>query len=128
MIILDESGGTLGWWPVDLSEDVQFAYTLYWEDPTIIVNLTINEVQPFTIYPNPASSICTLKFNSDNFLWNDIILVDISGQFVKSIATSDNYLLQNNVSFNVEGLAQGMYYVVISGNEKTHVEKLIISQ
>lgn len=125
--ITDWSGNHLGWWPVDTLSDAAFAYTLYWENP-LITGIPENGESSFKLYPNPSNSQCTIELSHNNLAWNDIILVDITGQLVKTIATADNFSDAKTVTFNVDGLSQGMYYVVIRTNEKSLIQKLIISQ
>ena len=125
--ILDFSYNHLGWWPVGPSADVTLSYTLYWENP-LLNGVTQENKTAFSIYPNPTNSTCTILFDGTMTGLSDIILLDVTGQLVKTIATSDNLSTGNSVIFDVSGLSQGVYFVAVRTEEKNLIEKLIIGQ
>ena len=125
--ILDFSGNHLGWWPVDTNDIVRFEYTLYWENP-LLNGLTEENTSSFSIYPNPTNSSCTIQMNGDITGLTDIILLDVTGQMVMTIGTSDNLSAGNSVIFDVSGLSPGIYFVAVRTEEKNLIQKLIIGQ
>lgn len=78
-----------------------------------------NSRNNLVLFPNPSQNQQTISFlNSDNEV--HIIIIDLRGQIVKSITTTENY-------FSINGLSSGMYIVRVSGKEKiVKTAKLLI--
>ncbi|QIE58378.1 T9SS type A sorting domain-containing protein [Rasiella rasia] len=80
-------------------------------------NITANE---FSMYPNPASDIVTIKSGSLNII-ESITVYSILGQEVMSQTAN-----KNEVSLNVSMLSQGTYVVQINMNGQSFMKKLLI--
>ena len=67
------------------------------------------------IYPNPASENLNIEFSSD--INSDVVIsvINAFGQEIQSIQKQVNYG-QNKFSLDVSGLASGIYFVSIKGN------------
>jgi hypothetical protein len=102
------------------ADDVAFAGTV----PNGIVTVG-NESPSTTIYPNPASNTATLFYHSTTTRDVQVGINDVSGRTVKTI-NSTIYRGENNVTLDLHGLAQGIYFVKISDGENTVEQKLIV--
>ena len=70
---------------------------------------------PYSIYPNPATSSINIKSNISES--TDVNIYDMTGRCVKNVVISNN-----NATINVEDLNKGVYFININGK----VEKLVI--
>lgn len=66
------------------------------------------------VYPNPAAERVTVEFYLEKTQLLDLQLVDQQGRLVKVIARDRVKGGQNALSFNVQTLAAGTYYLVIA--------------
>jgi uncharacterized repeat protein (TIGR01451 family) len=85
-----------------------------------VAGLGENNVDSFTVYPNPASGNVNLTvLAADNGF--DVTVIDILGKTVlkNSYATSE-------ASLNIASLNSGVYFVSITANGKNQVKKLIV--
>ena len=75
--------------------------------------------ETLSIYPNPASDI--VVFKSEDFVMTSVEFYNISGELVsKEIINSWEF------SFNVSNFAKGLYFVNISGENKSIRRKILI--
>ena len=79
---------------------------------------------PFTLYPNPATSIIHILV-SDHLSENTLVSIrNLNGEIIKIIQ-----LLKDEVVVDVSSLMNGMYFVEISTPEKKYyIQKLIINR
>jgi len=78
------------------------------------------------VYPNPTSGSFTIDLNSQNNNLNLISIYDVQGKIIEEILIDDN---QTALSFNLEHLDNGMYFVALyKYGEKTEVKKLMIKR
>ena len=79
-----------------------------------ILKISAENIQ---VYPNPVESILNIKLPISNV---SIQLVNTDGKMLKSLKTTQN----RNVEINVEDLARGIYYLLITSenNERTVVK------
>jgi hypothetical protein len=76
-----------------------------------------------TIYPNPSHG--TIFIHSSSPLENaSIIICNLMGQSVKKY---NNINLESNEQYSINNLNSGIYYVIVSTNNKTHMQKLLIA-
>lgn len=68
------------------------------------------------LYPNPASSEVFIE----NFLPEDILIIDALGAVVKTISSQDKS------RFSVEGLSSGAYFVKMSNRKKVVIKKILV--
>lgn len=82
------------------------------------VGIEENKSVPFTMYPNPSNGNVTLNLNYNNSV---VEVVDVLGNTI----SSQRYNNAGQVQLNMNGAADGIYFVrVTSGNEES-VQKLI---
>jgi hypothetical protein len=71
------------------------------------------------LYPNPASSTVTLTGIEGEAT---VTVVDMNGREVQTIKHSDNQA----ITIDVTGMAQGAYFVRITGERVNAIRKLIV--
>ncbi len=89
---------------------------------TFAPNTGIDDVSTYSmsLYPNPASSTVTVSIVGFEGQAK-VELVDVSGRCVATQWTTDS-----RVSINVSELAQGAYFVRVTGEKATAVSRLIV--
>jgi hypothetical protein len=108
-----------------LITDVQKIRTFYSQPKTnclLSINVGVNEINPnfseFTLYPNPSNNsvriLCKKEIKS-------IVIIDMLGRTVRSI----DHVNSNEATFNVQDLANGVYFVSVSGVGFSGTKKLI---
>lgn len=95
---------------------------------SVVVSFPIfikDEINPssITIYPNPASNIITLCFNTNS---NDVLLLNIYNIMGSLIKTE--ILLQNQQDINISALNNGIYMIEVKTKKMTEKQKLIIQR
>jgi len=123
--LLDSNSNTVGWWPYDTNSVATFAYSLYLANPTVGVE-EIKELS-FNIFPNPANNNVTIQFGTDFYGNTEIILTDILGQEVKAITTIKNPSSGQKITFSVDNLSQGVYFVSLLNNKNRITKKIIVN-
>lgn len=91
--------------------------TFYYSHPDMILgNLNFSSTKEVLIYPNPANE----SFNLSNFpLFNStVIILDENGKKVRKFDASE-------MTFDIEDLKPGIYYVLFPMSGQVKVEKLI---
>lgn len=71
-----------------------------------------------SIYPNPNNGTFSVEFN--NSLEKTVDLTDITGRVVMSNTTS-----QNKIEFNINHLANGVYYLRVKSDNATQTVKVV---
>src|SRR5665213_2268609 len=79
----------------------------------------------FNIYPNPASEIVTIVFSTMEEGAYNIRLENMLGQVVKS-EISNAALGDNTYKINLDGIAKGIYMVILQKGESISKLKLVI--
>ena len=80
----------------------------------------MNDIK-FEIIPNPAKSNITITLPS-KLSNSEIVLVDIRGKTVKKIRTES----KGSIDLILLGISKGVYFIKVSGGEKSSIKKLII--
>ncbi|MBC8046798.1 MAG: DUF3604 domain-containing protein [Fimbriimonadaceae bacterium] len=92
--------------------------------PVVFLSDSLNEIEiDFSIYPNPASSVCLIKGNANI---DAIYLYDINGKRLsqKKYTQGENYFVQTLL---LNDLSKGLYFIqIISG--RSIINKKIIKQ
>ncbi len=88
---------------------------------------TINSGLPvFNMYPNPASSNIELKMNMQSVSNGLISLYDLTGRRIKTFYKGRFNQGVNTMDFDVSGIGQGLYFVVVNTENQRQVKKLMI--
>jgi hypothetical protein len=119
-----------------LPVDIVYSYTVTGEDnngctATAIVTVSVNKcvgISEFSkagleanVYPNPASTLLTIELNSSSA--KTIQVMDLSGRIVLSASSSSE-----KTDLDVSGLANGIYYVKLSSDNRSEVFKIVKSK
>lgn len=81
-----------------------------------------------SIQPNPVQETAKLRFSLNDFQEANISLHTISGQSVRQIANNEWFVEgENEISFSVNGLTKGIYFVKLKCPKFTAVRKLIVN-
>ena len=92
--------------------------------------VSINDFQShqslLTLYPNPASTVVTLKWPSNSQTTAIIRVTDLSGKtiFQEQIQVSE---LNTQFTIDVTGYTQGTYLVSLTLDKEVYTEKLVIN-
>ena len=96
------------------------------QHPTGIVALNDKEKVLLNAYPNPASSVVNLSFESSEPISGELYLQDMQGRTIKRYtfynSTSENYPIQT------KEISNGLYLVVLKSGNKTITQKLSVAK
>lgn len=87
-----------------------------------------NDLSVFQVYPNPASSNIELKMNLQSASTGSISLYDLTGRKIKTLYNGKFAQGINKMDFDVSGVGQGLYFVVVNTENQRQVRKLMIQQ
>ncbi|MFK8104428.1 MAG: Omp28-related outer membrane protein [Saprospiraceae bacterium] len=76
--------------------------------------------------PNPAKNIATLNVEFEDAVNLNVSLTDVTGRTLTEVNRFNTSA--EVIDFNVENMANGMYFVRITVDGATHVERLIINK
>ncbi len=83
---------------------------------------TTNElkIEHFQIYPNPSSNSISIRSSSNKDV-GEITIFDISGKVCKEL----NFKNQAVITFNIESLDSGIYFIQVKSNNHLYNHKII---
>jgi hypothetical protein len=82
----------------------------------VLVNQTFVSFENFSVSPNPVKEVLNI-YSSDVRTVDTIFIYNSLGQLMKHISNP------SNLSFNVSGLSQGIYFIsILSENVKTSIK------
>jgi hypothetical protein len=92
-------------------------------DSALAVNVNENEVSktPFTVFPNPATDIVTLEFNSAVAGAKNVMVYNALGQEVMCTSFTDVACGTNKRELNLAALDPGCYVIRLEDNQWTRV-------
>ncbi len=81
------------------------------------------------LYPNPASSTCTISGNLSTLVQDfSITISDINGKELFEVCKHQNLEGEFSFSFDTKSLPSGSYNVILNADGKKQIEKLIIER
>jgi hypothetical protein len=86
-----------------------------------------DEAKEFIVFPNPASSYTTLRFELATDETVSFRIINNAAQVVKSL-TANLKSGQINYAIQLNGIASGFYYIIANAGNKQYTSKLIISK
>lgn len=95
--------------------------------------LSINEHQQSsnitkaTLYPNPVTNNTMLNFALKNNEYFTINIIDLQGRIIKNVFEGELKSGHHAIPFSVSKLSQGIYFVVMRGENNLKTKKLIIN-
>jgi hypothetical protein len=84
----------------------------------------ISNEASFTISPNPSAGIFTLKLNSKSASADQIVVKDALGKVVYSGNADGSQYISVDLNF----LEDGLYFIIVKGEQLIHSAKLIIKK
>jgi len=78
------------------------------------------------LYPSPAVSYVNVRINLNSASQINTELVDINGRIIKNFATKWLVSGKNEFTLDVNDINHGLYFIRISGNNFTNVQKIMI--
>ena len=83
-----------------------------------------NDINPFRIYPNPATDILNVSFALNNSEQTQVNVLDISGKVINQVnlGTVNG---KTNVSVSLEELSKGVYFIELVNSEGKQVKKFV---
>ncbi|MGB9721474.1 MAG: T9SS type A sorting domain-containing protein [bacterium] len=78
------------------------------------------------IYPNPAKGSIKVRFNTPNFQPIILKLYDVAGRLVQKVDFIPNRIGDNEITFGLNGLPSGIYFVRLETENYNKFEKVII--
>ena len=85
-----------------------------------------NGLSEFQVYPNPAFGNIQLNVNMQSATSGEISLYDLTGRMIKTFYNGRFNQGVNTFDFNVNGIGQGLYFVVVNTENNRQVKKLMI--
>jgi hypothetical protein len=79
-----------------------------------------------TIYPNPAVKNVNVRFLQKETSSVKIELLDINGNRVSNLFSSDNFKGEINKTFDISNFSKGIYFIKCSDENSSSLKKLII--
>jgi len=127
--LFDANGGSVGWWPFGPNDVAKFAYSLYLEDPSIqgTANLEETNEVDFQIFPNPTDGLTTLKFSESLDSNSEIVITEMTGKVVMNVLNNANTHVDSEITFSVNDLNSGIYFVTLIQTDTQLTKKLIVN-
>ncbi|MBU0488305.1 MAG: T9SS type A sorting domain-containing protein [Bacteroidetes bacterium] len=114
-LITDAAGNLM------LSDTIRFEIPAW--DNTAVGNVDFSS--GFSILPNPNRGEFTLIINDSDIHTGEILIIDVMGRTVAS-TTLLGHATQQQVSFNIEGMAAGVYSVVLHSERGVVTRKMVV--
>ncbi len=128
-IVQQDSAGnfiTLAWYPFDLTDTADFAYTLYVIDNSL-VSIEETQQRSFSLFPNPANKTVTVSLSGIENSSYSLVVTDITGKIVRVINEAKRGVTNDRIVFSTADIVSGMYFVIISIQNGTISKKLVIN-
>ncbi len=115
--------------PIPSNRNLNLTWLAELTSPDNTSAVSVNEVDaPAQVkaYPNPASDMVYIDFESPEDKWVEIALYNINGQLVKTFIRDEVKAGSNQFSFSVSPLAAGTYVLNIAGSNGIVATKKIV--
>ena len=89
------------------------------------VSISKAVARDFSVYPNPASSICLVEFTPSGPGQYRLLIINASGQVVGGKVIHSLGMMART-QLDVSGLSPGCYHIRISGNEAVYNRKILV--
>jgi hypothetical protein len=91
----------------------------------VIGTADIEFSKAISLYPNPASNKVTINFNFEETLDLEIEMINVIGQVV--LEQKEFAVKGGQLSFNLESLTEGVYFVHITDGERKFIQRLVVN-
>ncbi len=92
----------------------------------IAENIAEGAVSDLIVYPNPATDEIHLALHLKNDAAISILIYDLQGKVVKELYNSKISGGLKELTFNISGLYQGLYFVAVKSEGQREVRKLMV--
>jgi Subtilase family len=127
--VFDTLNNSIGWWPFNVTTQLSkasFEYSILTHNSKVsamdIFEVSKNKI---TIQPNPSNHSHTLSIKCNNSAPLVIRLLNINGQFIKTVFSGKTKIGFNNFIENISNLNSGVYLYEILMEGKTENIKFI---
>ncbi|MBD2769983.1 right-handed parallel beta-helix repeat-containing protein [Hymenobacter sp. BT664] len=113
--------------PLNLGYHIRPFSPLYPESgPSVVLQTrTAAGLEPLTVYPNPVAAQCTVQFTAAQAGEVRLHLTDITGRTLRARSQTVAAGAQS-LSFDVRGLAPGLYVLHLRQGTQTQTQKLVV--
>ena len=94
---------------------------------TPTTGITENENGTVMVYPNPANNLINVLFEQAINKNTAIAITDITGRIVAT-KTAENIAEGQRISFDVENIHAGTYFITIKSEDRNVVQKIVITK
>jgi hypothetical protein len=95
---------------------------------TTAVKAVQNTISSLQVYPSPAGNIVHIKFDVAENMAAGVVITDITGRMVGAITADKLHNGINDISYDVSGLAGGMYIVKLQNGAGTASQKFTVAR
>ena len=99
-----------------------------WEKLFVGVKDIVNSISNVSLFPNPVSSIATMRFDLSASSKIDVRVIDLTGRVILTASYGQLSAGQQEVQFNTVEVAKGSYFAVLTSNGKTLGSKMFIKK
>lgn len=121
MIVLAASGARFT--PVENS--YLWVDNLTFADSAALGSANLMHKSHFTISPNPANKLAYVSFTSNHATSVSVDVLDVNGRMIMS-QQAEVRNGANQLPVNISQLSPGLYFIRITDDEETHVERLMV--
>ena len=89
--------------------------------------LSVEGVNEFSLQPNPSASVLTLHVGTQAALEGDLVVTNMQGQTVKTIANHRFDVGESEVSISVYDLPNGVYFLTFKTQSGALTQKLVVT-
>lgn len=87
------------------------------------------QLDNFKLYPNPASNLIAIEFDTKENLFGNVTLVNIAGMQLKTLIPNTTFTSgYNSHQMNVSGIVPGIYLISVNTDKGFKTQRLIITQ
>ncbi len=109
-------------------DSIQIFSTVLALETDIIPQKANPKVQPISVSPNPATNNTHLNYTLPQSSIVKVDLIDLQGRLIQNILTRKQPKGQQTVLINTASLANGVYIINFTINEKRISQKLVVSR
>ncbi|MEZ5083047.1 MAG: T9SS type A sorting domain-containing protein [Bacteroidales bacterium] len=74
----------------------------------------------FSVFPNPAGNYIVIE-SDENFTFDEVNITDVNGKTVLNLT-----ITSSTSTIAIDQLNNGLYFVIVTKGNETHIQKLMI--
>jgi hypothetical protein len=110
--VFDTLGTPLGWWPFDLSGNLQAEYSVLSEGNFVTTN-EIEKDQQISVYPNPTNGQQNISITVNQPIEATVRLYNSEGRLIENVFSGKLNKGHNVIVNNISSLASGIYIYAV---------------